>query len=309
SIANLVDSERIQKAMSFNQMSMSIASIGGPAVGGLLFGLVSIEMFLIINMVSYFIAVLLEATMDFNLFSKKVVSDEVVETKETMLQNMKAGITYLKQHPILKVVVWVALVINFFFGAFTVGYAYILVDGLKVESAHFGITEGALSVGMLITSIYLSTRKEVKFPLLVVKRGILIMGLLMGLATLPLMIELPYMGIVGFYIGLMLSFGICLIFVNTPIGVMMQKRIDEEYRGRVFGLLETMSMSLLPLAMVLFGFLFDIVPAEYILISSSVIMIAAVAYMLRPVIIRKAHPEMDDKSVQANIVEPVIASK
>ena len=89
----------------------------------------------------------------------------------------------------------------------------------------------------------------------------------------------------------------------------MQKRIDEEYRGRVFGLLETMSMSLLPLAMVLFGFLFDIVPAEYILISSSVILIAAVAYMLRPVIIRKAHPEMNDKSVQANIVEPVIASK
>ncbi|WP_394188284.1 MFS transporter [Paenisporosarcina quisquiliarum] len=309
SIANLVDSERIQKAMSFNQMSMSIASIGGPAVGGLLFGLVSIEMFLIINMVSYFIAVLLEATMDFNLFSKKVVSNEVVETKETMLQNMKAGIAYLKQHPILKVVVWVALVINFFFGAFTVGYAYILVDGLKVESAHFGITEGALSVGMLITSIYLSTRKEIKFPLLVVKRGILIMGLLMGLATLPLMIELPYIGIVGFYIGLMLSFGICLIFVNTPIGVMMQKRIDEEFRGRVFGLLETMSMSLLPLSMVLFGFLFDIVPAEYILISSSVIMIAAVVYMLRPVIIRKAHPEMDDKSVQTNIVEPVIASK
>lgn len=309
SIANLVDSERIQKAMSFNQMSMSIASIGGPAVGGLLFGLVSIEMFLIINMVSYFIAVLLEATMDFNLFSKKVVSDEVVETKETMLQNMKAGITYLKQHPILKVVVWVALVINFFFGAFTVGYAFILVDGLNVESAHFGITEGALSVGMLITSIYLSARKEVKFPLLVVKRGILIMGLLMGLTTLPLLIELPYMMIVGFYIGLMLSFGICLIFVNTPIGVMMQKRIDEEFRGRVFGLLETMAMSLLPLAMVIFGFLFDIVPAEYILISSGIIMIAAVLYMLRPVIIRKAHPEIQDKSIQASIVDPVIASK
>lgn len=309
SIANLVDSERIQKAMSFNQMSMSIASIGGPAVGGLLFGLVSIEMFLIINMVSYFIAVLLEATMDFNLFSKKVVSDEVVETKETMLQNMKAGITYLKQHPILKVVVWVALVINFFFGAFTVGYAFILVDGLNVESAHFGITEGALSVGMLITSIYLSARKEVKFPLLVVKRGILIMGLLMGLTTLPLLIELPYMMIVGFYIGLMLSFGICLIFVNTPIGVMMQKRIDEEYRGRVFGLLETMAMSLLPLAMVIFGFLFDIVPAEYILISSGIIMIAAVLYMLRPVIIRKAHPEMNDQSIHSSVVDPVIASK
>ncbi|MET0787505.1 MAG: MFS transporter [Paenisporosarcina sp.] len=309
SIANLVDSERIQKAMSFNQMSMSIASIGGPAVGGLLFGLVSIEMFLIINMVSYFIAVLLEATMDFNLFSKKGITDDVLETKETMLQNMKAGITYLKQHPILKVVVWVALVINFFFGAFTVGYAYILVDGLKVESAHFGITEGALSVGMLIASIYLSTRKEVKFPILVVKRGILILGLLMALTSFPLLVDLPYIGIVSFYILLMFTFGVCLIFVNTPIGVVMQKRIDEEYRGRVFGLLETMSMSLLPLAMVLFGFLFDVVPAQYVLLSSSIILILAVLYMLRPIIIRKVHPEIVEKSVQANIIAPAASSK
>ncbi|MET1015026.1 MAG: MFS transporter, partial [Paenisporosarcina sp.] len=205
--------------------------------------------------------------------------------------------------------VWVALVINFFFGAFTVGYAYILVDGLKVESAHFGITEGALSVGMLIASIYLSTRKEVKFPILVVKRGILILGLLMALTSFPLLVDLPYIGIVSFYILLMFTFGVCLIFVNTPIGVVMQKRIDEEYRGRVFGLLETMSMSLLPLAMVLFGFLFDVVPAQYVLLSSSIIMILAVLYMLRPIIIRKVHPEIVEKSVQANIIAPAASSK
>lgn len=301
SIANLVDSERIQKAMSFNQMSISIASIGGPAVGGLLFGLVSMPMFLIIHMVSYIIAVVLESTMDFKLYSKKV-NGEVKEEKETMLQNMKAGITYLKQHRILTVIVWLALVINFFFGAFTVGYAFILVDGLKVQASHFGITEGALAVGMLVASIYLSTRKEVKFPLVVVKRGIVIMGILMAMVTFPLLIQLPYMGVVSFYILLMFSFGVSMIFVNTPIGVMMQKRIDEEYRGRVFGLLETMAMSLLPLAMVLFGFFYDIVPAQYVLLGSSVILLMAVIYMLRPSVLKQAHPELEDKE---NIKEPV----
>jgi DHA3 family macrolide efflux protein-like MFS transporter len=301
SIANLVDSERIQKAMSFNQMSISIASIGGPAVGGLLFGLVSIEMFLIIHMVSYIIAVILESTMDFKLFSTRI-TEEVNEKKETMLQNMKAGITYVKQHRILIVIVWVALVINFFFGAFTVGYSFILVDGLKVQSAHFGITEGALAVGMLVTSIYLSTRKEVKFPLVVVKRGILIMGALMALVTFPLLIQLPYIGVVSFYMVLMFTFGVSMVFVNTPIGVMMQKRIDEEYRGRVFGLLETMSLSLMPLGMVLFGFLYDVVPAQYVLIGSSVILLLAVFYMLRPSIMKQAHPELEDKKI---IEEPV----
>lgn len=301
SIANLVDSERIQKAMSFNQMSISIASIGGPAVGGLLFGLVSIEMFLIIHMVSYIIAVILESTMDFKLFTTRI-TEEVNDKKETMLQNMKAGVTYVKQHRILIVIVWVALVINFFFGAFTVGYAFILVDGLKVQSAHFGITEGALAVGMLVTSIYLSTRKEVKFPLVVVKRGILIMGALMALVTFPLLIQLPYIGVVSFYIVLMFTFGVSMVFVNTPIGVMMQKRIDEEYRGRVFGLLETMSLSLMPLGMVLFGFLYDVVPAQYVLIGSSVILLLAVFYMLRPSIMKQAHPELENKKI---IEEPV----
>ncbi|MGB3259587.1 MFS transporter [Paenisporosarcina sp.] len=296
SIANLVDDARIQKAMSFNQMSMSFASIGGPAVGGLLFGLVSMQMFLVIHMVSYIIAVILESTMDFNLYSKKA-AEVVEEKKETMLQNMKAGITYLKQHRVLSVIVWVALVINFFFGAFTVGYSFILVEELKVQSAHFGITEGALSIGMLVTSIYLSARKDIKFPLVVSKRGILIMGLLMAAATLPLLVNLSYFGIVSFYFVLMFSFGVAMIFVNTPIGVMMQKQIAEEYRGRVFGLLETMAMSLMPLAMVLFGFLFDIVPAQYVLLTSSAIMLAAVLYMLRPSVMRQAHPDLEEEIV------------
>ncbi|WP_342542891.1 MFS transporter [Paenisporosarcina sp. FSL H8-0542] len=300
SIANLVDDARIQKAMSFNQMSMSIASIGGPAVGGLLFGLVSMKMFLIIHMVSYIIAVILESTMDFNLYSKKA-AEFIEEKKETMLENMKAGITYLKQHRVLSVIVWVALVINFFFGAFTVGYSYILVEELKVQSAHFGITEGAMSIGMLLASIYLSARKDIKFPLIVSKRGIIIMGLLMATATLPLLVTLSYMGIVSFYFVLMFSFGVAMIFVNTPIGVMMQKQIAEEYRGRVFGLLETMSMSLMPLAMVLFGFLFDIVPAQYVLLASSSIMLAAVIYMLRPSVMKQAHPDLEEEMVSEPI--------
>lgn len=300
SIANLVDDARIQKAMSFNQMSMSIASIGGPAVGGLLFGLVSMKMFLIIHMVSYIIAVILESTMDFNLYSKKA-AEFMEEKKETMLENMKAGITYLKQHRVLSVIVWVALVINFFFGAFTVGYSYILVEELKVQSAHFGITEGAMSIGMLLASIYLAARKEIKFPLIVSKRGIIIMGLLMAAATLPLLVTLSYMGIVSFYFVLMFSFGVAMIFVNTPIGVMMQKQIAEEYRGRVFGLLETMAMSLMPLAMVLFGFLFDIVPAQYVLLASSSIMLAAVIYMLRPSVMKQAHPDLEVEMVSEPI--------
>jgi len=294
SIANLIDEERIQKAMSFNQMSVSIATIGGPAVGGLLFGLVSMPTFLVIHIVGYAIAVVLEATMDFKLFTKKTEEDSG-ETKETMLQSIKAGIQYLKQHRVLTVIIWVALVINFCFGAFMIGFSFILVEKLNVESTHFGLTEGALSVGMLLASIYLSTRKDMKFPLVSSKRGILVMGILMAAVAFPLLVTLSYLGVVSFYLVVMFAFGVTMVFVNTPIGVLMQKRIDEEYRGRVFGILETMAMSLMPLGMVIFGFLYDIIPAQYVLLGSSTFLIAAVLYMLRPSIMKQAHPELAEK--------------
>ena len=46
-----------------------------------------------------------------------------------------------------------------------------------------------------------------------------------------------------------------MIIVNTPMQVMMQKMIDDDYKGRVFSILETMSMALMPLGVVIYGFL------------------------------------------------------
>ena len=74
-----------------NQMSISFAAIASPAVGGLLYGSVTMPVFLIMYMTASTTAVLLESTMNFKLFAKR---KEVVEgePKESMLQSMKAGL-------------------------------------------------------------------------------------------------------------------------------------------------------------------------------------------------------------------------
>lgn len=302
SITGLVDEKRIQRAMSMNQMSISFAAIASPAVGGLLYGTVSMPVFLMIFMAASITAVILESTMNFKLFAKR---KEVVEgePKESMLQSMKAGFSYLKLQSVLMTIIWISLVINFLFGAFQVGYSFILIEKMKMDSTHFGFTEGASAVGMVIMSIYLSVRKEMKYPLLVGKWGIVAMGAVMGAVAVPLLFKLPYGGMFAFYAGLMLSFGVLVIFVNTPMQVMMQKMIDDDYKGRVFSILETMAIALMPLGMVLFGFLYDVLPAEWILITSSVVLILVVLIMARPSIVRKAHPELD--KTQAVKVEAV----
>ncbi|GGA39892.1 MFS transporter [Psychrobacillus lasiicapitis] len=291
SITGLVDEGRIQKAMSMNQMSISFAAIGGPALGGLLYGAVPMPVFLVMYMVASIIAVILESTMNFTLFAKR---KEVVEgeEKEPMLQSMKEGLRYLKNQPILKAIVWISLFINFLFGAYMVGYSFILIEKLKVASEHFGLTEGAFAVGMLLLSIYFSTRKEVKYPLLLSKRSIVIMGILMGAVALPLIFSMSYNITFGYYAVLMFCLGAAMIITNTPMQVMMQKMIEDDYKGRVFSIIETMAMALMPLGTVIYGFLYDLLPAEGILIVSSLLLIAVVLILARPSVIRTAHPEL-----------------
>lgn len=303
SITGLVDEKRIQKAMSMNQMSISFAAIASPAVGGLLYGTVTMPVFLMIYMAASTTAVILESTMNFKLFAKR---KEVVEgePKESMLQSMKAGLSYLRLQSLIMTIIWISLVINFLFGAFQVGYSFILIEKMKMESTHFGITEGAFAVGMLLMSVYMSVRKEFKYPLLIGKWGIVSMGIVMGTVALPLLVTFKYNGMFAFYAVLMFCFGVLMIFINTPIQVMMQKMIDDDYKGRVFSILETMAMALMPLGMVLFGFLYDVLPAQWILITSSAVLIIVVLFMARPSVVRKAHPELDKTNiVKAEIVQ------
>ncbi|MFD1778394.1 MFS transporter [Fredinandcohnia salidurans] len=292
SITGLVDENRIQRAMSLNQISMSFAAIGSPAVGGLLYGTVSMELFLGMYIVASIIAVLLESTMNFNLFSNRKAKEES-EQKETMWESIKAGITYLKTKQVLMTMIWISLIINFLFGAFEVGYSFILIEKLKLESQHFGFTQGAFAIGMLLFSIYFSIRKEVKFPFLVSKRGIVGLGVIMGAMAVPLLISLSYWSVFVYYFVAMFTFGSMIIVVNTPIQVMMQKMIDDDFKGRVFSILESMAVALMPLGMIIFGYLYDVLPGQYILITSAVILIGVILVLARPSVVRKAHPELN----------------
>lgn len=87
SIANLVDETRIQKAMSFNQLSLSVSGIGGPIFGGMLFGFVSMEVFLMIFIIAAMITLTLEATMNFQLYKRQQAMTG--SEKETMVESFK----------------------------------------------------------------------------------------------------------------------------------------------------------------------------------------------------------------------------
>lgn len=291
SISGLVDENRIQKAMSLNQMSISLASIVAPVLGGVLYGAVSIPVFLIIYLIASLVALILDSTMDFQLFAKRSHVPVAGQEKEKLWFSMKEGFAYLKTKPVIQTIIFIALFINFFFGSFQVGYSFVLIEKLGMKSEHFGILEGAFAVGMLLLSFYLTIRKEIKYPLITAKYGTIGLALVIGGIAVPLLVPFSYQAMFVFYLILMLAIGSFLTIINTPIGVMMQKSVDDDFKGRVISILETMAQVLMPLGTVIYGFLYDWVAAEWVLFISAGIIIGIALFMLRPSVIANAYPE------------------
>ena len=310
SIANLVDEARIQKAMSFNQMASSTSGIGGPIIGGMLFGFVSVEIFLLVFLISQLIALLLESTMDFKLYTR--VSENVAQAtakKESMFESFKAGIAYIKTEPLLLALLSVSFGLNFFFTSLSVGGDFALLTIIKLDPQLIGFTEAAAAVGVLLTSIYFASTKSVKYPMQFAKRAVLAMSTLVIFAAFPIFLNLSTIGNFIYYAVLMFAFGVTNIMTNMPIGVLFQTKIAEEYRSRVFSILSMVGMSLMPLATLIYGLLFDKLPAEYIFIGSGLCLIALTFITLRPSVIKLAHPELFEKNVEQPQIDEAISSK
>ncbi|RHW38246.1 MFS transporter [Lysinibacillus yapensis] len=294
SIANLVDQERIQRAMSFNQLSISLSGIGGPVIGGMLFGFVSMESFILINVVLYGIAFLLDASMDFDLYSSKTINSIKVES---MIQSLQKGMDYIRSKPALSRLLLVVLWLNFFFSAVTVGTNYIFVERLKIEYTSIGFIEAAGAIGMLFSSIYLAVISTIQFPLLFSKRAILGLSILVSGMSLPLFFKFSSLFIFLYYSVVMFLFGSLSVFTNTPIGVMLQKDVEESYRGRILGLIEMMAMGFMPIGSLFFGLLYDLVAAQIVLLICSILLIVITLILLPSSFIRAIYPQNKQKSL------------
>lgn len=72
----------------------------------------------------------------------------------------------------------------------------------------------------------------------------------------------------------MFFYGIALTAAQTSITTLLQEKSEPAMHGRVFGLFSTMYAGFLPLGMLLFGPLADLVPLQWLMAGSGATLIA-----------------------------------
>lgn len=131
------------------------------------------------------------------------------------------------------------------------------------------VNELAFSVGMLLGGVLVAVWGGLKNKVVTV----LAASVLFGALTLALGLSTN----MWVFFGFMLLVGLAVPFFSTPSTTLLQERVEPEYQGRVFGFVGVVMATAMPVGMVGFGPLADIIPVEWVLIAAGIVTFVVVA--------------------------------
>ncbi|PLR76016.1 MFS transporter [Bacillus sp. V3-13] len=102
-------------------------------------------------------------------------------------------------------------------------------------------------------------------------------SLLMGVCTFALGV-VPVFWV---YLIFMAVFGVAIPIFNTPTTVLVQEKVDENYLGRIFGVFGMISTSMMPLGMLIFGPIADVIRIEWLLIGTGLLILILAIFLGR----------------------------
>ena len=264
SMVNMVAADDVQQILSIKQIVRTVCMIAAPILGALLYQLLSFETFISLEVASEIITLLLVFGIHFYMFqeSPKTEKDEAEQPEASlglrgMLTMFKEGLDFIKVSPMLSFLMVFSMLINFLMAGVNAGLPFVQIQFFQLTDTEYGIAGAVFAAGLLAVSIALAGRKEMDRPMYQAWRLIIVVfGLLLGIAVL-IYGRLPHMLNFGMLIALLAVLGGLLGLINIPLNLWSIKNIPPKMQGRVFSLMGTCSQLLMPLGILLFGFLLD----------------------------------------------------
>lgn len=253
----LVPPENLTRVQGINQSLSSILMLLAPAVGGVVLGTMDLAWAFMIDVVTGSAAILIVRLIVVNRVER---SDEPT----SLLDELKKGVRYAFGNPLLK-----GIIICYGFSFFLITPAAVLTP-LMIERSFGGevwrltANEIVWTVGSFVGGIAVSLYGNIKNKILTIALCLVAFGIsftLLGLAG-SFVLYLLVMGISGFFMPI----------IATAETVFIQEITAPQMMGRVFSIIQIITSAAMPLAILLFGPLADVVPVETLLIISGILL-------------------------------------
>lgn len=254
----LVAQEHLTRIQGINQTIRAVLSLLAPAVGGLVLGLMDISWTFLLDVTTAILALLVFGFIKVGRIERK-------EGSYSMRSDMREGLSYTFSNPVLR-----NLISYYAFAFFLVTPAAILTPLLVGRS--FGpeiwkltANEIAWTAGSLAGGVFVSLKGSFKDKVHTIAISLVGFGIgftLLGVAK-PFALYLMVMGFVGIFMPIL----------ATAETVLIQEIVEPEKMGRVFSIVELLSGLSMPLGILLYGPLADVVSIESMLIVSGLLLV------------------------------------
>jgi len=270
SIQGIVPLKLVQRLNAVQSVGNSTAGILAPPLAGLLFGLLSLKVIILIQVLTEVVTLLLTYRTKFDAF--KVETTDTEEPDENV-STFAAAWKYLRHEPQILMLIISASLLNVIYVAFQIGGPYVIMHYLHRSATVSGMVESFTSVGLILGGaiITIVTLKNIfKFALgiyLLYGGAIIISGILLQIPILPLLI---IFAVTNFILGLLNALG------DPPLFAYFQVTAPYKLLGHLTTIMLTLTQILNPIGVLIYTTLFDHVSYQSIFLGNVVILLLLV---------------------------------
>ena len=254
---------------------MHIGNIIAPLIAGVLFGFYGLSIILIINAFSFIMSAVCEMFLNIPTANQKPESISL----KVFFNDFLEGLKFIKNKDILLVIIILGALVNFAYSPiFSVGITYISKQILKVTDYQYGILQSFFIISMVFAPFLCSSVSKKLTLGKILFFDIFINSILIAIMALFVDLRLIWGNFSSFISLLIIGFMIQLItgIGNIALSTMIQKEIPLNLLGRINSAISMGLMIAVPLGQIVFGVLFDKLPADICLIISAFILFISI---------------------------------
>lgn len=263
-IPQIVSKDQLTRANSKTQFISGFSSIAGPILGGIAVAALGYTFVFVFNAASFFISGIFES------FMKIPKTDRSTNDDTTISQDILEGYRYIVFDKKLVIILLMVSLIHFFVGSIEVVIPVLAVDLAGNGAENLGFIQASIGLGAVIMafliSIYSIDQMEVGLlfgSVFCIGFGYIIVSICGGFG---IKYVLPY-----FFIFLFI--GALIILAGTCFKSMIQKSVENQKAGRVFGVVGSVGNGSIPLAMLIYGILLTHIQINVLLLVSGMVLL------------------------------------
>lgn len=267
STINIVDKDDIQSFRAHLQIIQAVSMVLSPIIAVFIIDKFALIGILLMEMFMELLVLVIYWKVDFNKNTKKEVNES-----QSLLILFKDGIDFIFKYKKIVFGLAFVLVVNFILGIVNIGLPFVEIKILNLSSKNYALNDSILAIGLLLGSLISSKIKSQK-TLNIARNSISLISLVTFVLGLLLTLELTKNSWSIILAGYFLIIGISITICNILLSSWSILNIPQEFQGRVFSILNTLTQVSLPLSMLLFGYLFEIISVYAVFVGAGIFLL------------------------------------